>query len=428
MTCVTNIGGGLQYCNFNGSGGGASVTLENVYSAPGAFTFHHALNSIFYQIHCVTRTGSSTYAPATWTDNPVDANDASVTVPAAGDYICSFSAVSALAPDFSIATSPTTLTFWPTMSGTQTTTAFTDTQTAIAGYSGTVTYSTSGLPSGINSNAFSPTTITGSGTNTFTLSFPASQTPATSSFTVTGTDGTKTHTTSPSITVGNINQGMVECWAMTDGSGSSFADNCGTSNTQTLATGTCTWASNTGLPGSTCTFSSTAYALGVNQTATNFDGSSAFSVSFWTNMNNASTYHAFISTLDPANSYKGWEIGTYNGTTNVIEVLLDNVINTNAIQLGTTAALSTGTLYYIVMTYDGSKTAAGVKVYVNGSLQSTVVGANNLTGSLANTKNAALGGRTDGTIPINGILAYARIYNRVLSQTDITNYYAAGAR
>lgn len=419
-----NVGTWVPCTGTGGGGGGASITLENVYAAPGAFTFNHALNSVFYQIHCITRTGGSTYAPASWTDFPVDANNASVSVPSAGDYICSFTAAGAIPMDFTVASVPTTLTYWPTMSGTQQPT-FTINQSALGGYTGTATYTTSGLASGMT-GAYSPTTITGTGSSTLTLSFPSNQAAATTSFTVQGSDGTHTHTTGPSITVGNINSGLVECWAMNDGSGSAFADSCGTSNTETLVTGTLTWASNAGLPGTTATFSSTAYAVGANQTATNFDGTTPFSVSVWAKIPNTTSTHTFISSLDPATSFRGWELSANTGT-GAVEILLVNTVGTNAVQLqGPT--LTAGTLYNLILTYDGTKTAAGTKLYINGTVQSTSTLANNMTGTMANTKAVALGARVDGSNSINGLLGYVRIWNRVLSSTDVSNYFAAGAR
>lgn len=412
---------------FGTGGGGNSVSLENVYASAGSFTFAHDLSSQFPQVTCFTRTGG-TYGPATWTATPVDANDTSVTVPAAGDYICSFSSVAGLSAGFAVAISPTSQLFEPTMSETQHPT-FAVTQSITGGYSGTATYSTSGLASGMT-GVFSPTTITGAGSNTLTLSFPASQTPASTTFNVSGADGTNTHSASPTITVGTINSGMVECWPMTDGSGTTFADGCGTSNTETLQTGTLTWQTTSGLPGSTALFSATAYTTGANQTATNFTGATPFSVTSWINLTGTpGTERTLASTLNTATNFTGWEFlidGT--GSAFHLHAFLINNYPSNAIEVFTSTVLTSGT-HYVGMAYDGSKTAAGVSFYIDGVLCTNAAPAqNSLTGSIANTENVSLGGRPDGTQPLNGVEAYTRIYNRLLSQTDFTNYFTAGAR
>lgn len=398
----------------------ASVSLENVYSAPGSFTFQHNLNTYLYQIHCLAKVNGA-YTSASWTDYPVDANDVSVSVPAAGDYICSFTVAGAIPPDFSIAMTPSSTTFWPTMSGTQQPT-FAITQSAISGYSGTAAYSVTGLASGM-SGAFSPSSISGSGSSTLTLSFPANQAAATTTFTAQGSDGSKTHSASSSLTIGNINQGLVDCWLGTDGAGSQIADSCGTGNTETLATGSFTWASNAPLPGTTPTFSSTAYTTGTNYTNTNFDGTTPFSVTCWFK-SSAPSAVALVSSLIVSPSFQGWEFSTYNSD------LFFNLYasNSNHLQVSSNQALSANTLYYAVLTYDGSRTAAGVKFYVNGVSTSTTTFSSTLTSSAANNTPVSLGGRPAGGVPLNGTMAYVRIYNRVLSPTDVANYYAIGAR
>lgn len=414
-------------CGGGGGGGGSSITIENIYASPGSFTFAHHLNSVFNQVHCITRTGVSTYGPATWTDYPVDASDTAVIVPAAGDYICSFNSSGTLAPptgDFSVAVSPSSKTYEPTMSGTQSPT-FAVTQTATGGYSGTATYTASGLASGM-SGVYSPTSITGSGSSSLTVSFPSTQAPATTSFTVQGSDGTHTHTASPTLTVGNMNIGLADCWPMTDGTGVAFADSCNTSNTLTLVAGGFTWQANYTLPGSTALLT-TGYFSGANQTATNFTGATAFSVSTWIgNSTWTGGSRAVMSTLDPSSSFAGWELEV--DAAGAPHAFLINTYPSNAIETAGNTGMSTG-LHYVVETYDGSKTAAGVKFYVDAVLQTNVTPiADTLTGSIANTKPVTVGGRTNGTDLLAGVEAFTRLYSRALTQTDVTNYFTAGPR
>lgn len=410
------------------SGSGSSISLENVYSSAGSFTFAHGLNSLFPQVTCYTRTGG-TYSPASWTATPIDVNDTSITVPSAGDYICAFSSVTGLTANFNIAVSPATMTYWPTMIGMQTTPAYTVTQSAIGGYTGTAAYTASGLVSGMTA-LYTPSSITGAGTSSLTLSFPANQAAATTSFTVQGSDGVNTHAANPSITVGNINAGLVEGWPMADGSGNTFASCC-TGNTETLATGTLTWQTNAGLPGTTPLFSSTAYTTGANQTATNFSGSTPFSVSAWINLTGSpGVERTIVSTLDTANSFIGWEF-CIDGTAGAFHphVFIVNTYPSNALEVAGASAITGSALHFVVLTYDGSRTPAGVTFYVDGAAQTNGGPLeNSLTGTTANTKNPSIGGRTNGTQPFNGVIAYTRIYNRVLSSTDVANYYAAGAR
>jgi len=101
--------------------------------------------------------------------------------------------VAAPSPDFSLSASPSSLTVARTNSATSTIT-----ETDLHGYSGTVSFSASGLPSGVTAS-FNPTSTTGN--STLTLSASSTATLGTTNVIVTGTDGTLTHTTTISLTV-----------------------------------------------------------------------------------------------------------------------------------------------------------------------------------------------------------------------------------
>ena len=77
---------------------------------------------------------------------------------------------------------------------------YTVTVGALSGFSGTVSFTTSGLPGGASAG-FSPATVTGSGTSTLTVTTTAAVAAGTYPFTVTGTSGTLIHTVNLSLTV-----------------------------------------------------------------------------------------------------------------------------------------------------------------------------------------------------------------------------------
>jgi hypothetical protein len=78
------------------------------------------------------------------------------------------------------------------------TTTYTVTVTPSNGFSGTVSFAVSGLPSGATAS-FNPTTVTGSGSTTMTVT--VGRTRGTFPLTITGTSGTLSHTASVSLTV-----------------------------------------------------------------------------------------------------------------------------------------------------------------------------------------------------------------------------------
>jgi hypothetical protein len=97
--------------------------------------------------------------------------------------------------DFSISVSPTSVSVNAGSAGTATV------STAVtAGSAGSVSLSTSGLPSGATAS-FSPTSVTAGGSSTLTLSTTSSTPAGTYPITITGVEGSKTHTTSVSLVV-----------------------------------------------------------------------------------------------------------------------------------------------------------------------------------------------------------------------------------
>ncbi len=100
------------------------------------------------------------------------------------------------APDFSLSASPSSLTVVRGSSGTSTVTV-----TRTGGFTGSVAFSASGLPTGVTA-AFTPTSTTG-GTSTLTLTASATATLGPATVTVTGTGGGLTRTTPIALTVAN---------------------------------------------------------------------------------------------------------------------------------------------------------------------------------------------------------------------------------
>jgi len=99
-------------------------------------------------------------------------------------------------PNFTLSASPSSLSVTQGSSGSSTITV-----TPSGGFTGSVTLSASGLPSGVTAS-FGTNPTTGSSVVTFTASSTA--TTGTATVTITGTSGTLTHTTSISLTVNGV--------------------------------------------------------------------------------------------------------------------------------------------------------------------------------------------------------------------------------
>jgi xyloglucan-specific exo-beta-1,4-glucanase len=124
---------------------------------------------------------------------------ANVTITATGGGLTRTSTISLTVtqpptPDFSLAASPTSLTVNRGASGTSTITI-----TRTGGFTGSVAFSASGLPSGVTPT-FNPTSTTGNGA-TLTLAASSTATLGAATVTVTGTSGTLARTTTINLSV-----------------------------------------------------------------------------------------------------------------------------------------------------------------------------------------------------------------------------------
>lgn len=219
-------------------------------------------------------------------------------------------------------------------------------------------------------------------------------------------------------------------WAMNEGSGLTLHDTSGNSNTATIDTGaSVVWTANAIKSGVTSPVwaGGTGFALATSTTLTNFDGSTPFAVAAWINPTVIGDQTLF-GTLDAiAGTYKGWELHIQAGDDAISFLLISDFPGSDYLYLQSSPALTVGTLNYVVATYDGSKTAAGVAIYLNGTaLTTNSVGSPTLTGSAANGLPVRFASRSDGTFGYSGPMAYAEVYPCLPPTTFWAANYAAG--
>ncbi|MGZ7099378.1 MAG: hypothetical protein ACXVJ8_12945 [Candidatus Angelobacter sp.] len=101
-------------------------------------------------------------------------------------------------PNFSITASPASQTVTAGAG-----TSYTSSVTASGGFTGAVTFSASGLPSGASAS-FNPTSVTGSGSSTMSVTTSTSTPAGTYTLTITGTSGTLVHSTTVTLVVNPV--------------------------------------------------------------------------------------------------------------------------------------------------------------------------------------------------------------------------------
>ncbi|MDD5055524.1 MAG: DUF4082 domain-containing protein [Candidatus Peribacteraceae bacterium] len=261
--------------------------------------------------------------------------------------------------------------------------------------------------------------------------------------TFTTSTGTLLHSTdgdaaSPeSLTLGSntlsnltINNGLVGYWKLDDGTGSTVVrDDSGNGAHGTL-TGGPTWKTN---PVHASRFYSpfgmtfngtTQMVTFANEQNFDFERTSKFSIGFWS-QTTSTAMSAIIAKMSSADSYRGWNIlANYSaaGATDAgkIGVQFINTWSSNVFTLGTTAdtSLVDGNWHHYLLTYNGSSTAAGIKLYQDGASVAMTTGADGLSATMLNNLGVTLAARTALVLPFAGSLDDVRMYNRVLANSE----------
>jgi hypothetical protein len=370
--------GATRNSTYQISGTGITTTSVNLIDAPntnfsGTYTQANNSQGNFVKFSIAATSFTITAIPGTGSDGTKRA-------PINGLQI-----VPSTAADFSISVSPSSQTLNPGNS-----TTYTVTIGALNGFSGVVTLSASGLPSGASAG-FSPATITGSGTSTMTVTTGTGAPTGNSTLSITGTSGSLTHSATATLVVASaadfsifaspssqtVNPGNSTTYTVTIGALNGFSGvvtlsasglpagasagfspatitGSGTSTmTVTTGTGTLTGNSTLSITGSSGTLTHSATATLVVAVLVSPDFSIAVSPSSQTvNPGNSTTYTVTIGALDgfsgvvtlsasglPSGASAGFSPATITGSGTSTMTVTDGT-NTS---LGTSALTLSGT-------------------------------------------------------------------------------------
>ena len=140
-----------------------------------------------------------------------------------------------------------------------------------------------------------------------------------------------------------------------------------------------------------------------------------FSFAAWVK-NDGKASGAVFSKMDDKASYRGfdfWIQGAGNIGTHII-----NTWSANALKVMSKDTLQPNKWQHVVLSYDGSKKAAGVKIYIDGKLSENSIEANTLSGTIATKQPFRIGSRSTSA-NWKGEVDDIRIYNRVLPAAEL---------
>jgi hypothetical protein len=148
-----------------------------------------------------------------------------------------------------------------------------------------------------------------------------------------------------------------------------------------------------------------------------FDNIDKFSISVWIQLS-SNDIGTVLSKMDDDNAYRGYDLMIDGGK---IAAHFVSHWPDKAFRIASKNPVSLNEWHHLVVTYDGSKLAQGVKVYVDGVAQEFDVTTNNeLAGSLKTDKPFHIG-RRHKSVPLKGLVDDVRIYGSELSSDDVSS-------
>jgi len=154
-----------------------------------------------------------------------------------------------------------------------------------------------------------------------------------------------------------------------------------------------------------------------------FDTTDAFSGSCWLYTYPEANTDIILSKEANSGTYKGYAL--YLTNTNKLRFILSASYPNDYFDVFITSSLTTNTWNHLAFTYDGSTNVTGVKLYVNGFLQTTSSsGSATISGSISNSLPFQISGRGGSAANgVSGKIDQVCIFNYELAENQVTYLY-----
>ena len=149
-----------------------------------------------------------------------------------------------------------------------------------------------------------------------------------------------------------------------------------------------------------------------------FDRESSFSIGAWIKPSPKGPV-CILSKNDDVNKLRGFDLMIRKG---YASVHLIHEWNSNAIEVHTKVKLPNNRWQHLLATYDGSSSASGVKIYIDGNSQELQTRYDSLSGSIQTSQPLRIGRRSTSAA-YNGLIDDVRIYGRELSAEQVKELF-----
>jgi len=162
-----------------------------------------------------------------------------------------------------------------------------------------------------------------------------------------------------------------------------------------------------------------------------YDFDEPFSIIFIARPDNISSRNVPISKNNPISPFNGWNVSFAQDGSGSLSFEIIQTITTKQFKVKTPNGtfLADGTKYHIAITYDGSNTVAGIRIYVDGVNQSLTVNINNpMDGTISNTNDFTIGAFSNlATLHYDGGLDEIVLYDNERTSGQVAADFNGGA-
>lgn len=168
-----------------------------------------------------------------------------------------------------------------------------------------------------------------------------------------------------------------------------------------------------GVRGEAATFDATQH---LERDLPDFDPDRAWTVGLWVKPDGS--LGCPLSNIEAVGDRRGFEIIVQKGR---VQVNLVNRWSESAIEIATVEAMGSGNWHHLVVTYDGSRRAKGLRVWFDGAPTSLEIRRDNLVGTISNSEPLRLG-RRDSGLGYYGLIDEVRLVPGALGEEAVRDW------
>ncbi|HEV3416085.1 MAG TPA: DUF1553 domain-containing protein, partial [Pirellulales bacterium] len=151
--------------------------------------------------------------------------------------------------------------------------------------------------------------------------------------------------------------------------------------------------------------------------AGDFDLDQPYSAAAWVKLTKGGQFGSVFARMDDEHDYRGWDLWIENGR---VGAHLINSWDKDAIKVLSNSTINPRDWNHLMVTYDGSRKAEGLKIYINGVAQPTQVMVDRLKSTTRTTVPFKIAQRNKASRLDAALIQDVRIYSRALSTPEAT--------